>query len=569
MSEKLAFVTYETPYAPSGGIAAVMGRIVAPVSQAMGLPTCVITPYHYRVEEMQYLRPTIVGCVKVPFDDREVLVNICRVRDEWLTHFLLPEDPAFFAGKRHPYDVGDTEQKALGHLRRDALFFGDAVARSLHIIAPGATWTLLLQDWQAATTALFTTDKDNVRACLLTLHNSYDSGGVQGGELRRAGLEPVELRRQGLRSWNGDDTVLQMALHSQKMKKTVFTVSQQFARDLTEDPLESQVMADHLQELLRDRLSGADNGLFQSLALPDPVWEAAETGDYGPLRSWKARMKANSLAALRTLPTDDPARPIWGDPTAFAADDPEAPAPWFVFAGRDDTRQKGLDVAVAAIRQFLDSGGRGRFLFFPMPGDEGLEGLGFLEELARDQPCSVIALPFRFEKIQEAIRGADFGVMPSFYEPFGMANEFYLNGTAGIGRATGGIVQQLIPRRDVPVYSKAVEELDLRWYPKGDEPTGILYREPLDLPTVVQDWKVINQAAYKRSDTSDRLCERQNLPLFRSMVTELVKAFDCAGQIVENTFGPDEYFAMVTRGLRHMLDRFSWETTAKLYAREL
>ena len=49
MSVKLAFVTYETPFAPAGGIAAVMARLPNYVSKASGLETIVITPYHHKI----------------------------------------------------------------------------------------------------------------------------------------------------------------------------------------------------------------------------------------------------------------------------------------------------------------------------------------------------------------------------------------------------------------------------------------------------------------------------------------------------------------------------------------
>jgi hypothetical protein len=67
-------------------------------------------------------------------------------------------------------------------------------------------------------------------------------------------------------------------------------------------------------------------------------------------------------------------------------------------AGRDDPRQKGYDVAAAAVEDYLTLNQRkpecAQFLFFPIPGDEGLAGLGFLRELADRFPEHVLAFPF-------------------------------------------------------------------------------------------------------------------------------------------------------------------------------
>lgn len=51
MPTKLAFVTYETPFAPSGGIAAVMGHLPAFVKKASQFEAIVLTPYHHKIDK--------------------------------------------------------------------------------------------------------------------------------------------------------------------------------------------------------------------------------------------------------------------------------------------------------------------------------------------------------------------------------------------------------------------------------------------------------------------------------------------------------------------------------------
>jgi hypothetical protein len=84
-----------------------------------------------------------------------------------------------------------------------------------------------------------------------------------------------------------------------------------------------------------------------------------------------------------------------------------------VLAGRDDPRQKGYDVAAAAAAAFLQTPGndtKAQFLFFPIPGDEGREGLLFLRELADAYPANVLVLPFLFrEAMSRRFRAARSG----------------------------------------------------------------------------------------------------------------------------------------------------------------
>lgn len=540
----IAFVSYETPFAPCGGIAAVMGRLPARVQAASHVETIVVTPFHHRIEKMAALGRSHEGTFGVPFADRTVVFHIYRHDDKIPFYFLLPEDRQFFAGQRHPYDIGG------GDLLRDALLFGAAIPRCLHVIDPGKRWTLLLQDWEAATAVLATADSPGRPRAFVTLHNSYDCN-VSSGHLSHIGINPDSCP---------GDTVLQRALPLTELP--VFTVSEQFAHDLTEDVLQTHVLAPQLQLTLKPRLVGIDNGPFVDLAVDAPVLAQAESGNFGPLTQWKAGHRKSFLDALSGLkPADD--KPVWGDVARFARDD----APWFVMAGRDDSRQKGYDLLARAAQLFLEEKEAARFLFFPIPGDEGRAGLAFLRKLAERFPKSVLVFPFMFrEGFMGALRGATFGVMPSLYEPFGMANEFYLNGTVGIGRATGGITQQVAPLRSVASFGDQVERRSARWHQPGAAATGFLFREQDGLPSEVDDWRAINAAEYDRDGGSfDRVQERIRYPLFQSMAEELCRALTDAAAVSRDQ--PDVYYRLLAAGISHIQQNFSWNQAALEYVR--
>jgi glycogen synthase len=540
----IAFVSYETPFAPCGGIAAVMGRLPAKVQSVSHIDSVVVTPLHYRIEKMASLGRSREGSFGVPLADRTVVFHVYRHDDKLPYYFLQPEDRRYFAGQKHPYDVGG---EALLH---DALLFGAAVPRALHLIDPGKRWTLLLQDWEGATAVLAMADRPGRSRSFVTLHNSYDCT-VSNDHLAYFGIQPESCP---------GGTVLQRALPLTELP--VFTVSEQFAHDLTEDVLQTQVLAPQLQLTLKPRLVGIENGPFVDLAVDAKALAAAESGNFSLLTDWKATHRKSFLAALSAL-TPGTDKPVWGDIARFERDD----SPWFVMAGRDDSRQKGYDVLAWAAELFLEGRGKGRFLFFPIPGDEGVAGLGFLRKLAERFPQNVLVFPFLFrEGFVGALRGAAYGVMPSLYEPFGMANEFYLNGTVAIGRATGGIVQQIAPLRTAASFGNQVAERTARWHAPSAAPTGFLYHEVEGISSEAGDWRAINAARYDRNGSAnDRVEERCRYPLFRSMAAELHRALEDAAGVIRDD--PQLYFRMLSAGIRHIQKNFSWTRAALDYMR--
>jgi glycogen synthase len=540
----IAFISYETPFAPCGGIAAVMGRLPAKVQAASHVESIVVTPFHHQIEKMASLGRSFEGSFGVTVADRTVVFHIYRHDLKLPYYFLLPEDRRYFAGRRHPYDVSGDD------LLRDALLFGAALPRALHIINPGKRWTLFLQDWEAATAVLATADMPGRPRSFVTLHNSYDCT-VTNGHLEYLGINP---------DCCPGGTILQRALPLTELP--VFTVSEQFAHDLTEDVLQTQVMAPQLQLTLKPRLIGIANGPFADQAVEARLLADADAGNFAPLAEWKASHRQSFLKALTNLrPGDD--QPLWGDVSWFEQDD----APWLIMAGRDDPRQKGYDVLARAAELFLEEEGQARFLFFPIPGDEGLPGLGFLKKLAERFPQSVLVFPFLFrEGFLGGLRGATWGVMPSLYEPFGMANEFYLNGTPCIGRATGGIIQQIVPLGTAASSGRQVIDRADRWHAAGAAPTGLLFHESDGLPSETDDWRAINAANYRRNGSGpDRVEERSAYPLFQSMANELHQALVDAVNLAHNQ--PADYFRLLTAGIRHIGENFSWNRAALEYVR--
>jgi glycogen synthase len=487
-----------------------------------------------------------IGEVIVPFNGGKIPVKIYRYEDKLSWYFLHPVDKRFFAGKNHPYDV--TKE----NLVRDSLFFGAATARALKVIHPGTYWNLLMQDWEAGTIALALANQGKGCRLFLALHNSYDSGAITGNMLRSVGINPDDCP-----GGSSAATVLERALSMTEWP--IFTVSEQYAQDLTEDILQADIMAPHLRDRLKPRLLGVNNGPFISLAVSDAILNSAASGNLNPLIAWK---KAKRKKFLRVIKNFRPSRkkPVWGNRRKFKMDD----LPWFVMAGRDDPRQKGYDVAASAIYDFLKQGGVARFLLFPLPGDEGIKGVNFLKELSQQFPENVLVFPFRLEEgYFDGLQGATYGIMPSLYEPFGMANEFYLNGTVGIARATGGLLQQIVPLQKASSFAQAVRKKAERWHDASAQPTGILYREKENIPSTIENWRLINTTEYRNKRKSNRLKQRQMLPLFGSMADGLLLSIKDGARIYQEE--RDLYYKMLMQGIDHIQRSFSWEQATSKY----
>jgi glycogen synthase len=554
MQRKIAFLSYETPFAPGGGISAVMKFLPGHIKKASQLPTLVITPFHHKIERTVSLLPAMqpIGKLVIPFAGQEINIEILLLEQEITWIFLHADDPRFFAGARHPYDVSRSQSEIQSNLLRDALIFGIASVKTLSIIEDTTNWVIFLQDWEAASAifALKQSKQPFKYEAFLTIHNTYDM------HVRQTDLAALSINPQ---SFPGD-TVLQRTIPY--VNDPVFTVSAQFASDLLQDPLQSRIMAPHLTGSLAGRLLGVDNGLFANLGVDPIALKSARNGDFSLFEKWKASKRESALQSLEQFsPTVD--KPLWGDIRKFQRDN----SPWFIMAGRDDPRQKGYDLAYQAISTFLSSKKDACFLLFPIPGDEGLDGLGFLRSLAEQYPENVLVLPFLFQEgYFSALQGATYGIMPSYYEPFGMANEFYLNGAVGIGRATGGILQQIIPLRSAGAYSEAVKKRTGNIYPPGTSPTGILFREKDDIQSTVPDLKLIAQADYQINGTGkDRIQHRSTLRLFTEISRELtISILDGVG-----IYQSDQslYYRLLVNGINYLQNTFSWQRTAQTYLR--
>lgn len=558
MTRNIAFVTYETPYSPGGGIAAVMAYLPRAIQELSKNPVFVISPFHFNITKTKNSEPAMIklATISVSFDGKDFDLDVMLLDKEVKWIFLkskgeIHQDTPFFGGELHPYDVQPMTSKGHPVLKRDSLFFGKAVSQALPELTSKKEWIVLMQDWEAATTALVNLGVESENpdiAQYLTIHNTYDSG-ISGSDLLQINPESEEI---------SCETVLECALPL--IHDPVFTVSEQFALDLSSEILQTKIMIPHLISALTPRLIGVNNGPFVQSSVPEKALASARTGNYGAIHAWKAKNRELAFAAVDEIRRSEQT-PIWGNRAKFDREE----APWFVMAGRDDSRQKGYEIACLAIDELLSKEMPARFLFFPIPGDEGLPGIEFIHDLAKKYPHKVICFPFLFkEGFFAVMRGATYGIMPSYYEPFGMANEYYLTGVVCIGRATGGITQQIVPYRQASSFKPSVKRRADLWHKSNRSATGFLFRELDDIPSSLEDWHAINEADYDIGiGISNRLHTRSKLPTVQSMASELASTIEDANQLFFTN--QQQYYDMLVNGIDFISSNFSWKKTAKSY----
>jgi glycogen synthase len=459
--------------------------------------------------------------------------------------FTAPEDP--YVNPTDPTKPVDpiANPDNLDRLTEDALFFCAVVPQALVRLGVAGELVLHLHDWETACAVLAVERDPNIKpvASILTLHNAYDCylGNTTSPLVRDL------VAHLGLQS----DNVLTQTIPL--MDGPIASVSRNFARELTSDPLQTRVFADHLQSVLRSKgIVGIDNGPFGDVvfSFSERAQREASRGKFDCLSNEKLdrRRQLNVEVAKCKRQIE-----VWGD--VDVPQDSEGPV--FLMSGRNDLCQKGFDVVAEAIRSILEeklsAGKRALYIFTPLLGTEGLAGLTYLKDLAEEYPEDVGVFPGALDPSTYSVlaRGSSFLVMASFYEPFGSASEAYLAGTPVIARATGGLVEQVVSYPYDGLGSD-VKQLSDSFHADDSLPTGFLYHEDPIVDTE-QNWRSIIHGAHDA---------RRGNALFDAMVSRAKDAIVEASQLYCQS--PEEYARMIYAGYE-MLDRFGWPGAVQEY----
>lgn len=571
----VVFLSYENPRGASGGILAVIRRLPAEMQRLLG-PTepdrprkfIRLSPHHTRLRtQYQPGELTPVGECSVSFDHREVPVRISRYReangDEW---HLFGADGFFEAdggvGNRDPYiysqETAAQRDGEHSRLLRDSLFAAKAVPAILRHLGDTDGLIVHAHDWEFACAAL--TVREAIvagdlqsAAVVLTLHNPYDHGL---SETALARITP----RHATGHWPhigglGRSTVLTRMIPL--LDAPVSVVSHQFAREMTQAPIQTGVFTTHLQGAFRAQgLVGIDNGTFKAPVgcfSPTAIREARAGKPAGILTEKKAR-RQTMLQALKSYLDDlentgarnTPASLTigtlnGGDGNPLTELDDRIPV--FMMVGRLDPGQKGYDLCAQLIASLPP--GAARFVLTPMSSlatDPAVNPFfDQLRELAAARPGDVVIFAHQMGRAYaETMAGATYGLWPSRYEPFGGVTEFYASGTPVVAHAVGGLAQQVIDFSDAPA-----------------DATGILYRDIA--------WRGVAHTQLEKEYAATqhaRPYDRTQVAEYRAECVELEAAVRCATTVFQHH--PAGYGTMLAN-LSDMLGVLGWDKPVRDY----
>lgn len=447
-SAQFFILRYETEFTPCTGITAVTKQERRHFKGGI-----MLAPWCPRIRENKAVDGLIRGG-KVKYTDLKLKVygRTCKVlttTDEFAPILYLEVEKCF-RGVADPYDV------PLSTLHEDTLYFGLAVNELLKQVAtPGQfVWGA---DWESVPALSLVRERHHTA---LTLHNTFDE--CLETESKGFGeVYQIFSSKRGKSEWT--KTALEIGL---EIADIVTTVNRGFAYGMLHEPIQTRVMANHLQPLL-GKVVGIDNAAFSDLNPFSKQFIEKYSAD--PAEGNKFLF--NGQAEARKKLPDEISQNAAGKVIV-------------VSMGRR-VSQKLHDVLIESTRQILstDPDFPLYVVFATKRGDSASEArLKRIKKLQKEFPTNIAWTDGQLEFYGTLMQAADYNCMPSLYEPHGGAYE----GTViPIARAIDGLAEQICalnPRGEAA-------KMDRLWHKKNDPPTGFLFREPLsnDLEQLTAD----------------------------------------------------------------------------------
>ncbi len=444
----LFFCSFESRFAKSGGLAAVTVNSLPFLKETNQLESAsLMSPFYPHIMDSRKLSNT-GRTFRVNYGSRSVDVEIlqfessyCQPRPGSLSEYYLKADGFFEAKNRlnDPYlYVENNRLESDNALRSNALFFCRAVPFALAALGITENVILHIHEWQTALLSLTVKEAmlDGVlMSCgtVQTIHNPYDSF-IPKADLKKIINAKTRKNRIDHMSGNGL-TAFQIGL--QFVDAPVVTVSENYSRELTEDILQTQYFAPHLQTIFRENsIFGINNGPFVGFSEKFPKRQLHTPAE---INSIKQQARRSLLAILDSYNPPERFGSLKYQNGSILGLPEDVPI--IVMSGRLDPVQKGYDILLQALERFQAD--EIKAVLTPMALQES--DLDYFHEISAKCPGNVCIFPIRMkEGYLELQTGSTFGIMPSIYEPFGAAIEYMVNGTVNIARRSGGLVDQLI-----------------------------------------------------------------------------------------------------------------------------
>lgn len=428
---------YETEFTPCTGITAVTKQERRHFTGGI-----MLAPWCPKIKENKAVDDLIRGG-KVKYTDWKFKVHgrTCRVltTTDGFTPILYLEVEKCFRGVADPYDV------PLPTLHEDTLYFGLAVNELLKQIATPDQF-VWGADWESVPALSLVRERHLIA---LTLHNTFDEcleNESQGfGEVYQ-----IFSSKRGKSEWT--KTALEIGL---EIADVATTVNRGFAYGMLHEPIQTRVMANHLQSLL-GKVVGIDNAAFSDLNPFSKQFIEKYHSDTAESNKFLFTGQSEARAKLPAGISKNAAEKVI-----------------VVSMGRR-VSQKLHDVLIESTRQILtrDADFPLFVVFATKRGDAASEmRLTRIKQLQKDFPANIAWTDGQLEFYGTLMQAADYNCMPSLYEPHGGAYE----GTViPIARAIDGLAEQICGLNPKGEAAK----MNRLWHKKNDPPTGFLFREP-------------------------------------------------------------------------------------------
>lgn len=520
----VVFLSFENRLATGGGLGAVVKLLPDKIRES-GERIILLSPFFKNIKSMSTAlesgEVSKIDELNISIDQKSCLCSIYKDNASSVESYYVNLND-YFNQSPTPYDYENGLK-----LIEDSFAFSEAVPAVLSKLNRRDNLLIHANDWETAPTVI-TIKNALIKGFLhsakvvLTLHNSYDAEMKNGEDIRFTGKKSRAA------------TVLQYSIPF--LDAPLSTVSWPFALELTQDNLQREYFTSHLQYLFSmNPPVGINNGQFLKT-------DGVKVENVSEIK--KLKKKYNS--ALWNILKEYTDKRIIGNVKISKSDSAK---PILFMSGRMDLMQKGFDVIFHAFKRIKRDSAV--LVFSPsITNEREMNSLGFFEDIAKELDGEIAIWPFRIPRDQydSFLKGSSYFIMPSLYEPFGAANEAYLNSTPVIARATGGLWAQVNPLKDcdLPFYLKASREMNT----SDKKSTGFLYREKYS--GNVDDWRSIMSLP----------CEnRIDNPLYNSMVDEAANAINSAIEIYKKE---DEYFNLILNGSSKVMD-FDWRLSVNKY----
>jgi starch synthase len=393
-----------SPYAQTGGVAEVLHSLPAALKK-QGCRVAVVLPAY---------RPVIESAKNWEVAARDIPVRIggTHLSADILQAELAPDIPIYFIRRDEFYDRTGVFQGPQGEYYDNPeryIFF----CRSVAAMCPRIGFTpdvILGNDWPCGLImALLDQGVMNHTAGVFTVHNQGFLGLVSPERTWNIGLPDRYYAIDGL-EYYGQMSLLKAGL---VFSQEVTTVSPSYAREVQTPEFGHGL--DGLMRMISPRLHGILNGV--DYAIWNPETDARLAAPYSEADLHGKTVCKKELLKRMNLPSSLKDRLLIGVISRLTA-------------------QRGIKLMVEAMDDLmkLDVG-----LIILGMGEEPFQDI--VLQMANDHPDRIaVKIGYDSELAHEIMGGADALLIPSLYEPCGLAQMYGLKyGTVPIVRATGGL----------------------------------------------------------------------------------------------------------------------------------